>query len=201
MPQAAITLDQVELWLRCVGKGVLDLSRDNESMANAALGFLVRPPAPSPEPGQLSPHFTLAEFIASDTAAMRGIDNTPDSTVEAQLFDLANDTMEGVRSICGGNPVMISSGFRCPQLNSAVGGASNSAHLYGAACDFTIPAFGSVLNVCRAIEPHLAELGIDQLIYENGSWIHIGRAIPPSTTPRHQCLTIDSRGTQSGIVA
>jgi len=45
-------------------------------------------------------------------------------------------------------------------LNAAVGGAANSAHLYGCAADFTIPAFGSVLDVCKAIEPHLAEWGV-----------------------------------------
>lgn len=156
-------------------------------------------PADVPE-DHLSPHFTLAEFIASDTAAMRGIDNTPDDAALEQLEGTA-DLMELVRARCGSNPVLISSGYRCPELNAAVGGASNSAHLYGCAADFTVPAFGSVLDVCRAIEPHLAEWGVDQLIYENAAWVHIGRAIPPSDVPRAQCLTINSAGTFNGIVA
>ena len=201
-PSSSISLDQVEIWLRAIVKGVVDLSRDNEAMAAATLGYLAAvqaEPAAVLEPGNLSPHFTLAEFVASDTAAMNGIDNTPDEVIVDRLTDLANDTMEGVRAICGNQPVMISSGYRCPELNAAVGGASNSAHLYGCGCDFTIPAFGTPLDVCRAIEPHLAELGIDQLIHENASWVHIGRAIPPSTTPRMQCLTIDSGGTRNGF--
>jgi len=147
----------------------------------------------------LSPHFTLAEFIASDTAAMQGIDNTPDEAALEQLEATA-ELMELVRAQCGGNPVLISSGYRCPALNSAVGGASNSAHLYGCAADFTIPAFGSVLDVCNAIGPFLVEWNVDQLIYENAAWVHIGRAIPPSE-PRAQCLTINSGGTYNGIVA
>ena len=147
----------------------------------------------------LSPHFTLSEFIASDTAAMQGIDNTPDNDALAQL-EMTADLMELVRAICGSNPVLITSGYRCPELNAAVGGASNSAHLYGCAADFTIPAFGSVLDVCNAIEPYLAEWGIDQLIYENESWVHIGRA-NPGTEPRYECLTINSAGTFNGIVA
>lgn len=198
---STITLDQVEIWLRGIVAGVIDLSRDNEGMAAAALRYLAAPPdVPILEPGYLSPHFTLAEFTASNTATAQGIDNTPDEIIVDRLIDLA-DMMEKIRTICGSNPVTITSGYRCPELNSAIGGASNSAHLYGCACDFVIPAFGSVLDVCHAIEPHLALLGVDQLIYENASWIHIGRAIPPSTMPRLQCLTIDARGTRAGIVA
>ena len=156
---------------------------------------------PEDLPGDhLSPHFTLSEFIASDTAAMQGIDNTPDAAALDQLEMTAN-LMELVRAICSSNPVLISSGYRCAALNSAVGGASNSAHLYGCAVDFTVPAYGSVLEVCQAIEPFLAEWGVDQLIYENESWVHIGRAIPPSTAPRCECLTINSSGTFNGIVA
>jgi hypothetical protein len=53
--------------------------------------------------------------------------------------------------------------------------------------------------VCLAIEPHLAEWGVDQLIYEM-TWVHIARAVPPST-PRAQCLTINDSGSFNGIVA
>ena len=51
-----------------------------------------------------------------------------------------------------------------------------------------------MLDICHALEPHLRELGNDQLIDESGGgvrWVHVSRAIPPSnTTPRYQCLTI-----------
>jgi len=125
----------------------------------------------------LSPNFSLAEYCRSDTAEAEGILNAPNWDVIVQMILHANNTMEGIRKICGGHPVLITSGFRCGDLNEAVGGAENSAHLFGAAADFTIPGFGSVREVCDAIAPHMAELEIDQLIYEYGNWIHVGRAI------------------------
>jgi len=198
---AARTQD-VTSWLTDLSVGKLDLREDNMGLAAAALALLERRPAPLPD-GNLSPHFTLAELIYSDTANAEGIDNTPSDDVVAELADLANDTLEKIRSLCGDNAVLISSGYRCPELNAAVGGASNSAHLYGCAADFTVPDFGDVEAVCRAIEPHLADFEIDQLINEEGGggrWVHIGRAIPPSTEPRHQCFSIVNGETISGIV-
>lgn len=178
---------------------VLDwLASVNTSLSKAAADMVSMPVTIMP-PGNLSPHFTLAELTASDTAAMRGIDNTPDANATEQLSDLANDTLEGIRTICKNNPVIISSGYRCPELNAAIGGATNSAHKYGCAADFTVPGFGNVKAVCKAIEPYMKDLGIDQLIYENNSWVHVGRAIPPSTTPRMQALTINGSSTTTGI--
>lgn len=143
---------------------------------------------------RLSPHFTLAELTASATAQARGIDNTPGAAALAQLELLARETLEGIRSICGDNPVTVTSGYRSPGLNAAVGGASNSAHSHGAAADIVIPGFGDPLAVCRAVQPHLAELAIDQLIFESNSqghvWIHVGRAVPGAGAPRGQCFSI-----------
>lgn len=197
-----ITRDQVETWLKAIADGLVLLDRDNEGMARAALAYIVpAPPTPDDElpPGYLTPNFTLQEMVASDTAAMRGIDNTPNDDETDNLTGTC-ELLENVRALCGDNPLIVTSGFRCGALNQAVGGASNSAHLYGCAADFTVPGFGSVLDTCRAIEPHLVEWGVDQLIYENESWVHIGLASPGSE-PRAQCLTINSAGTFNGIVA
>ncbi len=148
-------------------------------------------------PGYLTPHFTLAEMVASDTADACGITNTPGADEIANLTDTC-ELLELVRARCGGHPVIVTSGYRCPDLNDEIGGADDSAHLYGCAADFTIPDFGDPLEVCLAIEPHLSEWGVDQLIYEM-TWVHIGRAIPPGT-PRCQCLTINDGATYNGIV-
>jgi hypothetical protein len=137
----------------------------------------------------LSPHFSVEEMIKSDTAAAQGIVNAPNFDVLVQMVLLANNTLEGIRALCGGNPLIISSGFRCGDLNEAVGGAENSAHLLGCAADFIVPNFGSVADIIAAIEPNLEELQIDQLINEYGSWVHVGRAAF-GQTPRYQSFGV-----------
>lgn len=143
----------------------------------------------------LSEHFSLAEFTYSTTASQCGIDNTPTPEAMTNLERLAA-VMEKVRHICGDNPVTITSGYRCSDLNKACGGATASAHLYGLGVDFIVPAFGDPLAVCKAIEPHLVELGVDQLIWEYEDWIHLGLSSGP---PRCQCLTINNSGTCEGF--
>jgi hypothetical protein len=143
----------------------------------------------------LSPHFTLEEFTASQTAAREGIPNVPDDVAYQNLKHTAA-IMEKVRTILGGNPILISSGYRGPELNAAVGGSSTSAHCSGLAADWTCPMAGSPLEICHVLEKHLVALEIDQLIYEYDSWIHLGLS---AGTPRHQTLTIDNGGTRTGL--
>ena len=145
----------------------------------------------------LSPHFTLAEFTYSQTAARMGLPNQPGPTELANLQRLAR-IMEQVRLYCGSNPVTITSGYRSPPVNAACGGSSTSAHMSGLAADFIIPAHGDPHTVCKTIEPRMKELGIDQLIYEYGDWVHLGLAAE-GMEARCQCLTIDSSGTHHGI--
>jgi hypothetical protein len=146
---------------------------------------------------QLSPHFTLAEFTTSTTASQCGIDNSP--TAEARInLELLAKVMEEVRRICMGMPITITSGYRCPELNEACGGAEGSAHLTGKACDFILPAYGSPKSVCLQIEPYMYALGIDQLILEFGDWTHLAIAVPADEA-RCECLTIDNQGTRSGF--
>jgi hypothetical protein len=143
----------------------------------------------------MSQHFSLAEFLVSDTARARSIDNFPTFDNVANLERLA-DTMENVRGILQNTPITLSSGFRCPALNAAVGGVADSAHLFGLACDFVAPGFGSPLAICKALEPHLAALEIDQLIHENSTWVHLGLS---AGRARNQALMIDAAGTRTGF--
>lgn len=198
--------EEVVAWLNGLYNGALDLTQPNDVLAGAALCYLdvapapVEPVGPLP-PGNLSPHFTMAELTFSATAQSLGVDNQPDPASAENLSALA-DALEGVRTICGDHPVFISSGYRSPPVNRAVGGASNSAHLFGLAADFTIPDFGDVLDICRELEPHMAALGIDQLINESGGgacWVHLGLPIPPNTIPRLMALTINPNGTTTGF--
>lgn len=194
-----MTYSRVEVmeWLEELEAGQLDLNIDNTGLAVACLALLSGAPVPSSEPqlpeGYLSPHFTLAELIYSDTAQSLGIDNTPTPEAVEQLEQLALVTLEGIRMICGGATMTITSGYRCPDLNAAVGGVGDSAHLYGCAADFVMPSVGNPTELVAMIKPYLAELQIDQLIDECSSqgdrWVHVGRAVPPNV-PRHQCFAV-----------
>lgn len=145
---------------------------------------------------QLTPHFTLAELTASETAARLGIDNTPPLAVMADLRATAL-MLEKVREILGG-PILISSGYRCLALNRALRSKDTSAHVAGRAVDFTCPSFGTALQVAQRLAQRQAELEFDQLIHEFGRWVHIGRA---AGAPRGQLLTIDASGTRTGLLA
>lgn len=144
----------------------------------------------------MSDFFTLDEFLRSDTAKAHGIANYPTWAVVANLRRLAT-TMERVRDLTGNMPITITSGYRCPELNMQVGGAKDSAHLSGLACDFVVPAFGDPLAVCKALEPHMEALEIDQLIWEFEKWVHLGLSY--LIKPRAQRLTINSSGTRTGF--
>jgi len=143
----------------------------------------------------LSPHFALAEFTVSQTAAREDIDNTPSPEIVDHLRRLAM-TLEQVRILLGDKPILISSGYRSPALNAAVGGVPNSAHVTGLAADFIAPGFGSPVVICRFLQSHMAELQIDQLIHEYDSWVHLGLA---DGRARMMALTIDHNGTRLGF--
>jgi uncharacterized protein YcbK (DUF882 family) len=146
---------------------------------------------------QLTEHFTLEEFTDSQTAARKGINNMPSAnSQERNNLQRTAETMEEVRILLGEKPILISSGYRSPQVNAAVGGSKNSAHMSGLAADFSCPGAGSPKHICKTLEPHMKNLGIDQLIHEYDTWVHLGLS---SGAPRHQALTIDNKGTRHGF--
>ncbi len=115
---------------------------------------------------QLTAHFALQELCCTQH---RGIDNTPPAEVVSAMRETAAQ-MEAVRRLLGDRVVTVSSGYRSPELNRAVGGAAQSAHLSGRAVDFNCYGFGTPQAICRAIDA--SDLAFDQLI-EEGSWVHI----------------------------
>lgn len=142
----------------------------------------------------LSPHFTLSELIISSTAARRGIDNIPGNAALANLKRTA-EHLEDVQAILG-HPILITSGFRCLELNRQIGSKDTSAHVRGLAVDFTCREFGEPLAVAMELLKHQRVLQFDQLIHEFKSWVHIGWT---EGTPRGQLLTIDQSGTRTGF--
>lgn len=144
---------------------------------------------------QLSKNFHLSEFLVSQTAERMRLDNTPTESVIKNLKLLSEKVLQPIRDNFN-KPVIISSGYRSPAVNHAVGGSSKSQHMTGQAADFTIP---SIDNWTLAQWIH-RELNYDQLILEfytggNSGWIHVGYS------PKHlnQELTINKWGSFNGL--
>ena len=133
----------------------------------------------------LSPHFTLDELTHTDH---REIDNSPTQDEISNLQQLAN-FLEEVKTVLGGKPIMISSGFRCKALNDAVGSKDTSQHRIGFAADFRVPGM-TPDEVVRAVIA--SGIGYDQIIREFDRWTHISVA----DKPRKQALIIDKSGTR-----
>lgn len=133
---------------------------------------------------ELSEHFTLEDLVRSQTALRKGIDNTPGPEIVANLTQLCMELLEPARALWG-VPVSVDSGYRCPALNEAVGGAATSEHLLGCAAD-CIPQGLDLQAAFDLIRK--SDLPYDQVIFECRSWIHIGHA-RPGQEPRRQALT------------
>ena len=140
----------------------------------------------------LSLHFSLAELVASQVATRKGIDNTPAPAIVANLTRLAA-LLEQVRALVGA-PIAISSGYRSPALNRAVGGAANSAHVLGLAADI---GTAKLAPKALALLIRQSDIAFDQLIYE-GTWVHIALS---AGTPRRQVLTAKFAGGGVSYVA
>jgi hypothetical protein len=140
----------------------------------------------------LTPHFTLEELTASETAERNGWDNSPNDQELANLTRLA-DFLEQVKVVLNGKPIMISSGLRTKKVNDAVGSRDTSQHRIGCAADFRVPGM-TPDQVVKAIVA--SGIGYDQVIREFDRWTHIGVPNSVDTSPRRQALIIDKAGTR-----
>ncbi len=117
---------------------------------------------------KLTDNFSLEEFTQSDIALRLGIKNIASPNIMGNLKTLA-EGLEQVRKVLG-YPLFINSGYRSPELNKAVGGASTSAHVQGYATDFTCRKFGTPDEIVKVLEK--SGIKYDQIIAE-GTWTHI----------------------------
>jgi zinc D-Ala-D-Ala carboxypeptidase len=142
---------------------------------------------------KLSENFYLNEFTNSQTASRLGILNTPNQSQIAKLKALCDNVLQPLRNHVG-RPIIITSGYRSPELNRAIKGSQNSQHSHGEAADFTVQGMAPIVT-CRLIIK--LKLPYDQLIHEVflTSWVHV------SYSPRHrrQTLTINGNGTRNGL--
>lgn len=137
---------------------------------------------------KLSKNFSLKEFTKSMTATRLGIDNTPEDEHLEAAKALFENCVQKVREHFG--ITRISSGYRGPELNKAVGGSTRSQHCKGQAVDFECDRTDN-LEVAKWIRDNL---DFDQVIsefYEEGDptsgWIHLSYVSPEEN--RNRCLT------------
>jgi zinc D-Ala-D-Ala carboxypeptidase len=139
---------------------------------------------------KLSKNFTMAEFIKSQTAERKGIDNTPKGEHLDAAKALFENVVQSVRDHFG--PTVINSGYRSQELNEAVGGSSRSQHCKGQAADIEVPGVSNY-EVAKWIQDNL---DFDQLILEayrkgipDSGWVHVSYKADGSN--RKSVLTAD----------
>lgn len=132
------------------------------------------------------PHFSLEELVRSQTATNKGIDNTPNESQLSNLFKVAW-FLESLRSRIvmqhGRTWINVSSGFRCKELNTSIGGSRTSAHMEGLAADISCPVL-TPLELAKFIRDEMEDY--DQIIHEFERWVHIGLS---KDVPRLKLLT------------
>lgn len=135
---------------------------------------------------QVTDNFTLEELINSETARAKKINNQPNLEQQKKLIRLITDLLQPIRDKWG-KPIYINSGFRCPALNKAVGGAATSQHLTGDAADITSADNRGLWKVITEMIEK-GEITVGQLIDEkNLKWIHISN---PDARHRNQILKL-----------
>lgn len=133
---------------------------------------------------RLSPHFHAVEFTYSSRAQALHINNDPGPAELENLVRLCFDVLEPARDIVG--PLVVNSGFRCAELNKAVGGVKTSAHLEGRAAD-VVPSQMTCADAFRVLKD--SNIPFDQLILEP-TWIHMGVAKEGAVPRRNYLLAI-----------
>lgn len=122
--------------------------------------------------------FTEKEMTYSSTAAKENIYNSLPSSLKPNMI-YTMTRMDSIRFLVG-EPLIVTSGFRCPKLNCAVGGSPDSYHLSGLAVDFTINSSKlSLSDIYGIIDTHRSELGVCELIhYKDRDFIHVAFTSP-----------------------
>jgi len=136
----------------------------------------------------ISKHISMKEAVYSNTAARRGIDNTPGEYELQNMELLARKVFEPLREHVG-KPIKINSFYRSAELNQAIGGSSKSQHCEGRAIDID-DTYGHMSNA--DMYAFIKEnLDFDQMIWEfgteeNPNWVHVSYIDPE--TNRNRCL-------------
>lgn len=134
---------------------------------------------------RLSENFDWEEVTITNH---RDIDNTLPIELYRNVIFTA-DKMEYVRAVLNNKVILVNSWYRCPELNTAVGGAKNSDHMTGCSVDFICPKYGTPEEICKQIQLFKVSVGFKQLIFEH-SWVHISWDPIPGVKPKLEVLTL-----------
>lgn len=122
---------------------------------------------------KLSRNFSLLELTKSDTAIRKDIDNTPSNEVINNLTNLCTMVLQKVRDSHG--LVIVTSGYRSPELNKNIGGSATSDHTKGCAADFEVPQLDNK-QLALWIKDNLIFKQLILEFYEEGipnsGWVH-----------------------------
>lgn len=147
---------------------------------------------------RLTANFTLEELVRSTTAQRMRLDNTPPPGLLPQLQATA-EMLQRIREHLQ-RAVIVTSGYRGPEVNRAVGGVTSSDHTRGQAADILVPGYGPPYLVAKALAPYVSVLEIGQLILEGvkgKQWVHVSTRLPDKVLNR--VITITDAGAQVGI--
>ena len=150
---------------------------------------------------QITKNFTLKELTYSATAVKKGIDNKPTEEHYKNMVSLCKNVLQPLREKLG-KPINVNSCYRCPKLNTAVGGVKTSQHCNGQAADIEVMGMSNYDLACYIRN----NFEFDQLILEfcdnlkndkNSGWVHVSYK---DSGNRKQTLTINKSGTKLGLV-
>lgn len=132
-------------------------------------------------------NFTISELVKSPTAERLHIDNNPSGVIIMRLTELIRTILQPIRDAYK-KPIYVSSGYRCPKLNKAVGGVPTSQHVRGEAADIYVKGDNKELFILAKKLIDEGKITVGQLIDEyNYKWIHISL---PTSKHKNQILHI-----------
>lgn len=151
---------------------------------------------------KLSPNFDLSEFIVSQAASRKGLDNTPPEDAIKNLGLLCENVLQPIRNKLS-KPLIINSGYRSPEVNKLVGGQPTSQHILGQAADIECPGMDNY-DLAEFIKTGFFDF--DQLILEfyyaeegpSSGWVHVSH--DPLGHQRKQVLTIRRNFSRNGLI-
>ena len=118
----------------------------------------------------------MEEFLRSDTAKKKGIQNAPSFEAVAHMEELIRDLLDPLRAAYG-MPIRITSGFRCPELNKAVKGSDTSVHMKGWAADTQVGGSFSKYRDFVVSWVRSNNIAFGQILIEKNAkgerWLHI----------------------------